>query len=179
MAALADGASPPEERTTVAIIGGGVAGLAACVALRDAGIPCLVFERDGSLEARRSGYGMTLSSDVRGPLGALGILDACRALDCRSAAHWVFDGRGRLRGYFGRGLRDDGPVSRGADAPRTGSLRVSRQELRAVLRARLPADAVRHGKTFAGYAESDGGAVATFEDGSRVACAALRVLRRT
>ena len=83
--------------TTVAIVGGGLGGLACALRLQSEGIACVVFERDPSLDARKAGYGMTLSSDTRGPLAALGILEACRALDCPSEAHWVFDGSGRVR----------------------------------------------------------------------------------
>ena len=117
--------------TCVVIVGGGVGGLAAGVALRQGGIECMIFERDENLDARSHGYGMTLSSDERGPLGALGILEECRAADCLSREHWTFDGNGFVRGYFGRGLlrgkKDSSASERG------GSLRVKRQELRRFL----------------------------------------------
>ena len=47
---------------------------------------------------------MTLSSDERGPLAHLKILQRCRELDCASTAHWVFAGDGSVLGYYGRGL---------------------------------------------------------------------------
>ena len=126
-ALAAEAAAPPNEatyETTVCIIGGGVGGLAAAAALHDQGIACLVFERDASLEARRAGYGMTLSSDERGPLAHLKILQRCRELDCASTAHWVFAGDGSVLGYYGRGLAAE---TKGSEA-RSGSLRVQRQQ---------------------------------------------------
>ena len=168
-----------DERTTVAIIGGGVGGLAAAVALAQAGIECLVFERDATLAARRHGYGMTLSSDAKGPLGALGILERCRALDCASAAHWVFDGAGRAVGYYGRGLGEEpgrGLGGKPDGGGRSGSLRVQRQQLREVLLERLEGLApgrVRWGRKLAGYVDDGDGVAAAFDDGSRVRCDAL------
>ena len=168
-----------DERTTVAIIGGGVGGLAAAVALAQAGIECLVFERDATLAARRHGYGMTLSSDAKGPLGALGILERCRALDCASAAHWVFDGAGRAVGYYGRGLGEEpgrGLGGKPDGGGRSGSLRVQRQQLREVLLERLEGLApgrVRWGRTLAGYVDDGETVAAAFDDGSRVRCDAL------
>ena len=167
------------ERTTVAIIGGGVGGLAAAVALAQAGTDCLVFERDATLAARRHGYGMTLSSDAKGPLGALGILERCRALDCASAAHWVFDGAGRAVGYYGRGLGEEPDRGLGGKPDgggRSGSLRVQRQQLREVLLERLEGLApgrVRWGRKLAGYVDDCDGVTAAFDDGSRVRCDAL------
>ena len=168
-----------DERTTVAIIGGGVGGLAAAVALAQAGIECLVFERDATLAARRHGYGMTLSSDAKGPLGALGILERCRALDCASAAHWVFDGAGRAVGYYGRGLGEEpgrGLGGKPDGGGRSGSLRVQRQQLREVLLERLEGLApgrVRWGRKLAGYVDDGETVAAAFDDGSRVRCDVL------
>ena len=43
------------------ILGAGVGGLAAALALQARGVPCVVFERDEGCEQRR-GYGLTLSN---------------------------------------------------------------------------------------------------------------------
>ncbi|KAJ8604923.1 hypothetical protein CTAYLR_004331 [Chrysophaeum taylorii] len=104
---------------------------------------------------------MTLSADSRGPLGVLGILDACRALSCESRCHWTFDGQGRIRGYYGhRG---------GAGAAATGSLRVPRQEARRALLARYQhlGGRVSWGKRFLRHTEDENCVTAYFEDGSR------------
>ena len=170
-ALAAEAAAPPPTtyETTVCIIGGGVGGLAAAAALRDQGIACLVFERDASLEARRAGYGMTLSSDERGPLAHLKILERCRELDCASTAHWVFAGDGSLLGYYGRGLAAAPECSEG----RSGSLRVQRQQLREVLLERVDESAVKWNHQLARVDESDDQVVATFTNGAVCKCAAL------
>jgi salicylate hydroxylase len=58
----------------VAIIGGGIGGLALAVALRHRHISCRVYEKDHSFEQRRQGYGLTLQQ-ARRALLALGIRD--------------------------------------------------------------------------------------------------------
>jgi len=46
----------------VAIVGGGIAGLALAVALQQRGVPCRVFERDAGFDGRKQGYGMTMQA---------------------------------------------------------------------------------------------------------------------
>ena len=170
-ALAAEAAAPPTTtyETTVCIVGGGVGGLAAAAALQDVGVACLVFERDASLEARRAGYGMTLSSDERGPLAHLKILQRCRELDCASTAHWVFAGDGSVLGYYGRGLA----ASSQSSEARSGSLRVQRQQLREVLLERVAPAAVHWNHQLARVDESDSEVVATFANGAVCKCAAL------
>ena len=167
LAAEATAPPPTTYETTVCIVGGGVGGLAAAAALHDQGIACLVFERDASLEARRAGYGMTLSSDERGPLAHLKILERCRELDCASTAHWVFAGDGAVLGYYGRGLA----ASSESSEARSGSLRVQRQQLREVLLERV--GAVHWNHQLARVDESDDEVVATFTNGATCRCQAL------
>ena len=168
-------ATPPNEaasttyETTVCIIGGGVGGLAAAAALSDVGVACLVFERDASLESRRAGYGMTLSSDERGPLAHLKILQRCRELDCASTAHWVFAGDGSVLGYYGRGLAAAPECSEG----RSGSLRVQRQQLREVLLERVDPSTINWNHQLSRVDESDDQVVATFTNGATCRCQAL------
>ena len=93
----------------VVVVGGGVAGLALASSLaraRDgtrgaADAPtCVVLERDGSREARRQGYGVTLS-ETNAALAGLGVGEALRARSCASSAHWTFAASGRVLGYYG------------------------------------------------------------------------------
>jgi 2-polyprenyl-6-methoxyphenol hydroxylase-like FAD-dependent oxidoreductase len=44
----------------VAIVGGGIGGLALGVALKHRGIPYTIYERDESFAQRRQGYGLTM-----------------------------------------------------------------------------------------------------------------------
>ena len=77
------------ERIHVAIIGGGLSGLATALALQKIGIKCTVFEKDSCFSDRMQGYGLTLTNNTKGPLNALGLLDECIERDCPSNAHWV------------------------------------------------------------------------------------------
>ena len=58
---------PPE----VAIVGGGIGGIALAAALQHRNIPCVVYERDLSFEERNQGYGLTMQQGARA-LGSLG-----------------------------------------------------------------------------------------------------------
>ena len=73
----------------VAIVGGGLSGLATALALQKIGIKCTVFEKDLCFSDRMQGYGLTLTNNPKGPLNALGLLDECNERDCPSNAHWV------------------------------------------------------------------------------------------
>ena len=57
-----NGPPPPPPAPPILIIGAGIAGLTLAHALRTAGVPCAVFERDGSAAARRhdAGWGLTI-----------------------------------------------------------------------------------------------------------------------
>ena len=69
------------------IAGGGISGLALAAALQaapEASRPkVIVMERDASAEARRQGYGVTLS-ETNAALAGLGILEDLRASSTRS-----------------------------------------------------------------------------------------------
>jgi 2-polyprenyl-6-methoxyphenol hydroxylase-like FAD-dependent oxidoreductase len=142
-----------------------------------------IYERDGSLEARREGYGLTLKYDPLGVLRRLGVLeDVCRR-DCPSRSHYALDEAGRILGYYGgafSSLAGEDARSSGAErgdpspspAPprrrrgqgQRGNLRVPRQEVRRVLLEKLRSTSVRWGHRLvrleavaAGEHEGDGG----------------------
>ncbi|KAL7531891.1 hypothetical protein ACHAXR_004292 [Thalassiosira sp. AJA248-18] len=50
---------------SVAIVGGGIGGIALAAALQHRNIPCTVYERDTSFEERKQGYGLTLQQGAR------------------------------------------------------------------------------------------------------------------
>lgn len=87
----------------IAIIGGGIGGLAAALALQRSGQRVVVFEREAGHESRRSGYGLTLQSPAA--LKELDLLDALRALNTPSSEHWTFDAQGHILGYFGNAFK--------------------------------------------------------------------------
>jgi 2-polyprenyl-6-methoxyphenol hydroxylase-like FAD-dependent oxidoreductase/Zn-finger nucleic acid-binding protein len=61
-------------RPFVAIVGGGIGGIALAVALKHRGIPFMVYEKDSRFDQRRQGYGLTLQQ-ARRALQALGIFE--------------------------------------------------------------------------------------------------------
>lgn len=62
----------PEKYPTLAIIGGGIGGVALAVACQHRGIPYTLYERDASFDARSQGYGLTLQQASKA-VEALGI----------------------------------------------------------------------------------------------------------
>lgn len=73
--AAADVAAPVASRSDlplIAIVGGGLGGLACALALQQRGARVAVFERDGSFEARAQGYGLTIQQVCGEPSAAAG-----------------------------------------------------------------------------------------------------------
>lgn len=140
------------DEPAVAVIGGGIGGLAAAIALQRAGIGCTVYERDDSFKQRREGFGLTLTNNPKGPLAALGLLESCIDTDCPSTCHWVFNPQGNILGYYGRYFKEKanalkegsvveggvaGCCSGGLKIRDRGNLRVPRQDLREMLLQQL------------------------------------------
>jgi 2-polyprenyl-6-methoxyphenol hydroxylase-like FAD-dependent oxidoreductase/ankyrin repeat protein len=140
----------------VVIAGGGISGLALAAAIQSAPPESrprvVVLERDPSTDARRQGYGVTLS-ETNAALAGLGILDELRARNTRSCAHWTFHSSGRVLGYYGAAFL---PPERRAPSPWT-NLRVPRNEVRETLIARLEPGTVRFRARAVGYEEHLGG----------------------
>lgn len=80
-----------DKSSKICIIGSGLGGLGAALSLEKAGFHNIViFERDVSFDARREGYGLTLSYNPKGPLAHLDLLDDLAQLDCPSKCHYIF-----------------------------------------------------------------------------------------
>ncbi|MGY5127576.1 FAD-dependent monooxygenase [Streptomyces nigrescens] len=151
---------------TALVIGGGIGGLTAAVALDRRGWSVTVLERAAALDpdsasgdpaqsaggARRNGAGIGLAPNAQRALGTLGVGDAVRAM-----AAWYDAGEFRLPG--GRLLAR---TEHAAAVRRFGGPFVvaHRAELVALLAARLPEGALRPGTTAAladpGEARADG-----------------------
>ena len=171
----------------VVVVGGGVAGLALASSLaraRDgtrgaADAPtCVVLERDGSREARRQGYGVTLS-ETNAALAGLGVGEALRARSCASSAHWTFAASGRVLGYYGNafaataGGKGDGSSAGGAMGKRPMNLRVPRDAVRKILLEKIPEAWIRWGTRVVDYAEDDEKVTVTLDTGEKIEGAIL------
>ena len=69
------------ESVDVAIIGGGIGGLALALALQQRGVRCAVYERDNSIGERSQGYGLTMQQGVP-RCAPLGLRRRSRRLGC-------------------------------------------------------------------------------------------------
>eukprot|EP00750_Incisomonas_marina_P033720 INCI9936.2.p1 GENE.INCI9936.2~~INCI9936.2.p1 ORF type:complete len:722 (-),score=101.14 INCI9936.2:125-2290(-) len=97
----------------VAIVGGGIAGCAAALALRQRGLPATVFERDNTFGQRKQGYGLTMQQGSQA-LTKLGLQLDGKGVS--STSHFMFDSKGEILGYFGRRLNQRSCSHRVIDA---------------------------------------------------------------
>eukprot|EP00927_Polykrikos_kofoidii_P066238 TRINITY_DN61875_c0_g1_i1.p1 TRINITY_DN61875_c0_g1~~TRINITY_DN61875_c0_g1_i1.p1 ORF type:complete len:683 (-),score=137.21 TRINITY_DN61875_c0_g1_i1:85-2133(-) len=138
---------------SVAIVGGGIGGLALALALQKRGIQCRVFERDEHFGQRRQGYGLTMQQGTaalrslglggNGPGGNLGVHSTC---------HKVFTNEGRLVGEWGQRVwgRDASKKS-----PSRSNFHIPRQALRKLLLDALRPGTVAWGNRFVRYSTLD------------------------
>jgi 2-polyprenyl-6-methoxyphenol hydroxylase-like FAD-dependent oxidoreductase len=138
------------------IIGGGIGGATAAIALLRAGIQTTVYER--APEAREVGAGISLWGNAVGALRRIGAADRIVAAgDALQTAELRTD-RGRLLSRIDVGRLD-------SDLG-TPSFVIHRADLLAGLIAALPTRAVRFGRTFVTAEERGGRVIARFDDGS-------------
>lgn len=133
----------------VAIIGGGIGGVALAVACLHRGIPFTLYERDSGFDARSQGYGLTLqqaSKAIEG-LGVFSLADGVV-----STRHVVHTTDGKVIGEWGirKWLESDIKAS----VKRT-NVHISRQALRLALLEQLGGDdAVQWGHQLVDFKES-------------------------
>lgn len=97
------------ESVDVAIIGGGIGGLALALALQQRGVRCAVYERDKSIGERSQGYGLTMQQGGTA-LRAIGLTQAVTTAGLHSTAHYSFDAlSGALIGSHGAATRAAAP----------------------------------------------------------------------
>jgi len=96
----ATGATPVDAKNypKVAIIGGGIGGVALAVACLHRGIPFTLYERDESFESRSQGYGLTLQQANKAIAG-LGITSLKGSMN--STRHVVHNPDGKIIGEWG------------------------------------------------------------------------------
>jgi 2-polyprenyl-6-methoxyphenol hydroxylase-like FAD-dependent oxidoreductase len=155
---LVHSASPPladkENYPHVAIIGGGIGGVALAVACLHRGIPFTLYERDSNFEARSQGYGLTLqqaSKAIEG-LGIFSLEDGVV-----STRHLVHTTEGKVIGEWGvrKWIPSDVKISQ-----KRSNVHIARQSLRLALLEQLGGhDMVQWGHQLVDFKESEDGDV--------------------
>lgn len=123
------------EEKRVAIIGGGLAGLACAIALINNGFTRVqVFERDRDFNERRQGYGLTILQGISAlrKLGA-DLYARVEQLDTPSRCHYIFDWHGNIVGFYGTVFWPQSDTS-SVKSNKKHNLHISRQNLRRLLR---------------------------------------------
>lgn len=135
----------------VAIIGGGIGGVALAVACLHRGIPFTLYERDSDFDARSQGYGLTLqqaSKAIQG-LGVISLEDGVI-----STRHVVHTTEGKVIGEWGirKWIQSDAKTS-----PKRSNVHIARQSLRLALLEQLGGhDAVQWGHQLVDFKKCEG-----------------------
>ena len=143
----------------VLIVGGGIGGLAAAVALRRAGFNARVFER--APEIREVGAGVTIWSNAIMALRSLGLGKQVRSLGSEMLRIKVLSGKGKLISSI-----DVEAISRECGAP---SLALHRADLQRMLLDALDTDQVHTAKECVGVTQDRNGVTLRFADGTEAA----------
>ncbi|MCE9540611.1 MAG: FAD-dependent monooxygenase [Bacteroidetes bacterium] len=152
---LVHAANPPiadkENYPHVAIIGGGIGGVALAVACLHRGIPFTLYERDSSFDARSQGYGLTLQQASKAIEG-LGIFRLEKGVI--STRHVVHTAEGKVVGDWGFRKRMASDAKR---SPKRTNVHIARQSLRLALLEQLGGhDAVAWGHQLINFKECEG-----------------------
>jgi 2-polyprenyl-6-methoxyphenol hydroxylase-like FAD-dependent oxidoreductase len=137
----------------IAIVGGGIGGVALAVACLHRQIPFTLYERDSGFDARSQGYGLTLQQASRAIEG-LGIVSLGEGVV--STRHVVHTTEGTVIADWGS--RDFQPPDIKTSPKRT-NVHIARQSLRLALLEQLGDDAVHWGHQLVGYTEREGDGV--------------------
>ena len=145
--------NPPKADTEnyphVAIIGGGIGGVALAVACLHRGIPFTLFERDNSFDARAQGYGLTLQQASKAIEG-LGIFSLKEGVV--STRHVVHTTEGKIIGEWG--MRK-WMQTNAKKVPKRTNVHIARQALRFALLEQLGGEnAVQWGHQLLSWKES-------------------------
>jgi 2-polyprenyl-6-methoxyphenol hydroxylase-like FAD-dependent oxidoreductase len=141
----------------VLVIGAGIGGLTAGLALRRASIDNAIFERARAVRDLQVGHGLTLWPNSTRILGTLGALEAVEGVAARIEQMEFRDVRGRRIVSHPAGA-----VAREIGAPTLG---LRRSELHRALFDVIGEDAVEFGAECVGIDQDDGGVTARFSDG--------------
>ncbi len=150
---LLTAAKPPQADTEhlphVAIIGGGIGGVALAVACLHRGIPFTLYERDNSFNDRTQGYGLTLQQATKAIEG-LGIFYLAEGIV--STRHIVHTTNGEIIGEWGvRKWFGE----KGNDYQRKTNIHIARQSLRqAMLQQLVTKESVQWGHQLISFRET-------------------------
>ncbi|WP_100635645.1 FAD-dependent oxidoreductase [Marinomonas sp. ef1] len=139
-----------EKYPHVAIIGGGIGGVALAVACLHRGIPFTLYERDHGFDARSQGYGLTLQQASKAIEG-FGIFSLEKGVV--STRHVVHTTEGKVVGQWGmrKWMQSDAKMS-----PKRTNIHIARQSLRSALLEQLGGrDAVQWGHRLVDLKEGD------------------------
>jgi 2-polyprenyl-6-methoxyphenol hydroxylase-like FAD-dependent oxidoreductase len=138
----------------VAIIGGGIGGVALAVACLHRSIPFTLYERDSGFDVRSQGYGLTLQQASKAIAG-LGILSLDEGLI--STKHVVHKPDGKVIGEWGIRKWVEPAVK---TPPKRTNIHIARQAVRLALLEQLGGhDAVQWGHQLVDFNQCDGEAV--------------------
>ena len=147
-----------ENYPNVAIIGGGIGGVALAVACLHRGIPFTIYERDNNFEARSQGYGLTLQQASKAIEG-LGIFSLAEGVI--STRHLVHTPEGKVIGEWG--VRKWIPSDAKTFSKRS-NVHIARQFLRLALLEQLGGqDMVQWGHQLIDFKESEEGVEISFQ----------------
>lgn len=152
---LVQAASAPvadkENYPHVAIIGGGIGGVALAVACFHRGIPFTLYERDGGFNDRPQGYGLTLQQ-ASNAIEGLGIFSLEKGVI--STRHVVHTTEGKVIGDWGFRKRLPSDAKR---PPKRTNVHIARQSLRLALLEQLGGEvAVQWGHQLIDFKEREG-----------------------
>ncbi|MBP1155113.1 MULTISPECIES: FAD-dependent monooxygenase [unclassified Paenibacillus] len=136
------------------IIGGGIGGLAAAIALQDSGWSVSVFEKTAELQV--IGAGIVLAANAMKVLEKLGVADQVREQGCPV-------GKGEIRTWNGK-LLVDLPVREQAQRFGSASYLIHRAALQSILYDQLKPGTVHWGKQWAEWRQHEERVVAVFAD---------------
>lgn len=151
---LIPASSPPvidtENHPHVAIIGGGIGGVALAVACLHRGIPFSLYERDNSFDTRSQGYGLTLQQASKA-MEAFGLFTLKEGVV--STRHLVHTTEGKIIGEWGMRKWMQSTTK---TAPKRTNIHIARQSLRLALLEQLDGhNSVQWGHQFLGYTQCD------------------------
>ncbi|MWB94342.1 FAD-dependent monooxygenase [Flavobacterium sp. GA093] len=151
VAAASSPAADIENYPHVAIIGGGIGGVALAVACLHRGIPFTLYERDSHFGARSQGYGLTLQQASKAIEG-FGIFSLADGVV--STRHLVHTTEGKVIGEWGNRKWIQ---SEATTAPKRSNIHIARQSLRLALLEQLGTpDVVQWGHQLLDFEESKG-----------------------